>query len=282
MKVYGASTETYWFINDHLGAPRALINASGQIVWKAAYLPFGSAEVLVDTVENNFRLPGQYYDAETGLHYNMNRYYDPDTGRYITADPIGLDGGINLFAYVGGDPVNTIDLLGLTACEDFVESLINDFKDAVSIANDMPSVNPNNTASLMGLIPDAGGITDRILGSTFLSKRSTVLKDTSGFKSNLIRGQGGAVSRHIYGHAGAVLFVSVAGHLASYGQQIADGIIQPTLDPTRRATGESQAEVADDIAARAIASLFSASSMFEFGCKEEAELRENLKEILCQ
>ena len=104
MKVYGSGAGTYWFINDHLGAPRAVINDSGQIVWKAAYLPFGSAEVLVDTVENNFRLPGQYYDAETGLHYNMFRYYDPDTGRYITADPVGLSGGLNLFAYVGADP----------------------------------------------------------------------------------------------------------------------------------------------------------------------------------
>jgi uncharacterized protein RhaS with RHS repeats len=51
MKVYGASAGTYWFVNDHLGAPRAVVNSSGQIVWKAAYLPFGRAEVLVDTVE---------------------------------------------------------------------------------------------------------------------------------------------------------------------------------------------------------------------------------------
>ena len=112
MKVYGSGAGTYWFINDHLGAPRAVINDSGQTVWKAAYLPFGKAEVLVDTIENNFRLPGQYYDAETGLHYNMFRYYDPDTGRYITADPVGLNGGLNLFAYAGGDPVNAIDLDG--------------------------------------------------------------------------------------------------------------------------------------------------------------------------
>ena len=115
MKVYGANAETYWFINDHLGAPRTIVNSSGQVVWQAAYLPFGKAEVLVDTVENNFRLPGQYYDAETGLHYNMFRYYDPDTGRYITADPIGLDGGLNLFLYAGGDPMNWVDPWGLVS-----------------------------------------------------------------------------------------------------------------------------------------------------------------------
>ena len=57
--------------------------------------------------------PGQYYDQETGLHYNYFRYYNPQTGRYITPDPIGLEGGINLFAYVQNDPMNFIDPWGL-------------------------------------------------------------------------------------------------------------------------------------------------------------------------
>jgi RHS repeat-associated protein len=91
-----------------------MTNASGAVVWRAAYNAFGNATVdASSTVVNNLRFPGQYYDAETGLHYNWNRYYDPNTGRYITADPIGLEGGINLFSYVGGNPVNKMDIMGL-------------------------------------------------------------------------------------------------------------------------------------------------------------------------
>jgi RHS repeat-associated protein len=61
----------------------------------------------------NVRFPGQYYDQETGLHYNYYRTYDPATGRYITSDPIGLNGGVNTFGYVGGNPVYWSDQYGL-------------------------------------------------------------------------------------------------------------------------------------------------------------------------
>ncbi|MBI5559212.1 MAG: RHS domain-containing protein [Deltaproteobacteria bacterium] len=110
--------QIYYHHNDHLGAPQRLTDATGAVVWQADYDPFGQAVVdPASTVVNNFRLPGQYFDAETGLHYNWHRYYDPQTGRYLSPDPIGLAGGINLYTYVGGNPVNYIDPWGLRYAE---------------------------------------------------------------------------------------------------------------------------------------------------------------------
>jgi RHS repeat-associated protein len=68
--------------------------------------------------------PGQYYDQETGLHYNYFRYYNPQTGRYVTPDPIGLEGGINLFAYVENNPVNLIDPYGLLGWDTVIRQLL--------------------------------------------------------------------------------------------------------------------------------------------------------------
>ncbi len=70
VRIYGSQAGWYYFVNDHLGTPHNLVSASGEVVWAAAYLPFGEAQVITETVANSFRFPGQYFDAETGLHYN--------------------------------------------------------------------------------------------------------------------------------------------------------------------------------------------------------------------
>ena len=108
-----AATDISYYHTDHLGTPQAMTDENQNIVWQAEYDPFGQASIITETVTNNIRFPGQYFDAETGLHYNYFRTYDPATGRYITSDPIGLGGGINTFGYVGGNPVVRIDPYGL-------------------------------------------------------------------------------------------------------------------------------------------------------------------------
>ena len=111
----GAVTTTVSYVhNDHLGTPQTMTDGAGDVVWRAAYDPFGKADIDVSSSQSlNIRFPGQYYDQETRLHYNYFRFYDPDTGRYITSDPIGLAGGLNSFGYVDASPVNAIDPSGL-------------------------------------------------------------------------------------------------------------------------------------------------------------------------
>ena len=106
-------SEYYFYQNDHLGTPQKLVKQNGAVVWSASFTAFGQASVDVETITTNLRFPGQYFDAETGLHYNWHRYYDGGLGRYLEKDPKGLRGGINLFAYAFNNPGKNSDPLGL-------------------------------------------------------------------------------------------------------------------------------------------------------------------------
>jgi RHS repeat-associated protein len=106
---------------DHLNTPRLATDAEGTVIWRWEGAAFGNAPPNEDPdgdgspVTINLRFPGQYYDQETGLHYNWNRYYDPRTGRYVTSDPIGLDGGLNTYLYANANPLRFMDPRGLAA-----------------------------------------------------------------------------------------------------------------------------------------------------------------------
>jgi len=111
-----SSGAMYYYLNDRLGTPQLMTDSTNTVVWQAIYKPFGEAALHPQSsVVNNFRFPGQYYDKETGLHYNYHRYYDPRTGRYLRPDPIGLAGGTNLYIYSVNNPINEIDPRGLDA-----------------------------------------------------------------------------------------------------------------------------------------------------------------------
>jgi RHS repeat-associated protein len=139
----GTSTAIYHYLNNYLGTPQIMTEQGGTVVWEAQYKPFGEAAVHPSsTVENNFRFPGQYYDAETGLHYNYHRYYDPQTGRYLRPDPLNLSqihiagqsarsfrsllssyllyqhglsnpDSLSIYGYVKNNPTNLVDPYGL-------------------------------------------------------------------------------------------------------------------------------------------------------------------------
>ncbi|WP_147376736.1 DUF6861 domain-containing protein [Noviherbaspirillum saxi] len=115
---------------DHLGTPRELTADDGKLVWAATYRAWGNTLAVTLEPEPDasstpgadtfaevqpIRFQGQYCDSETGLHYNRFRYYDPDIGRFISQDPIGLQGGDNLYQYAP-NPIAWIDPLGLSSC----------------------------------------------------------------------------------------------------------------------------------------------------------------------
>jgi RHS repeat-associated protein len=103
----------YYFHTNPLNTPQVITDENQQIVWQADYRPFGQTTITTNTIDNPLRFPGQYFDNETGLHYNYFRDYDPTTGRYIESDPIGIEGGLNTYVYVENNPLLIIDALGL-------------------------------------------------------------------------------------------------------------------------------------------------------------------------
>ncbi|WP_455827938.1 RHS repeat-associated core domain-containing protein, partial [Pseudomonas kilonensis] len=107
-------TKPYHYQLDHLGTPQELSNPEGEIVWSAHYRAYGEiARLDVGKIDNPLRFQGQYFDQESGLHYNRHRYYNPDIGRYLTPDPVKLAGGINAYQYVP-NPTGWVDPLGLS------------------------------------------------------------------------------------------------------------------------------------------------------------------------
>jgi RHS repeat-associated protein len=113
--------KVYFVYVDQINTPREITNSAGELVWRADLTePFG-ANLPNETPTGggnfiyNLCFPGQYFDKETGLHYNYFRDYDPQIGRYVESDPIGLRGGINTYAYVGQNPLTFSDPDGLQA-----------------------------------------------------------------------------------------------------------------------------------------------------------------------
>ncbi|HAG0071122.1 TPA: RHS repeat-associated core domain-containing protein [Salmonella enterica subsp. enterica serovar Typhimurium] len=114
----GESRQVWYYHTDVTGTPQEVTAADGTLVWAGYIRGFGENAADISNSGAYFhqplRLPGQYFDDETGLHYNLFRYYAPECGRFVSQDPIGLRGGLNLYQYAP-NPLKYIDPLGLTA-----------------------------------------------------------------------------------------------------------------------------------------------------------------------
>lgn len=168
---------------DFLGTPRSVTNAQGMLVWRWVYAgnAFGSRPA---TGLYNFypRFPGQYFDSESGLHYNVYRSYAPLIGRYVVSDPLGLGGGMATYAYVGGNPIINTDPFGLCISDEC--------KKALAAANkDIGAVNrANASAAVVNAAASANGVSPALLMA--IGVRET------GFMN--IAQQGGGLGRGVF------------------------------------------------------------------------------------
>jgi len=103
-------TTLYYFAQDHLGSTTALTDSKGALAERETYDAYGNT---VGSAKTRYGYTGRERDSLTGLQYNRARFYDPQLGRFISEDPIGLAGGMNQFAYVSNNPQNAIDPSGL-------------------------------------------------------------------------------------------------------------------------------------------------------------------------
>ncbi|WP_333663669.1 RHS repeat domain-containing protein [Acinetobacter sp.] len=140
---YGSTIKIYYIVTDAQNTPRRLVDSSNQeIVWAWDSTAFGVGQPQ-GNITFNLRFPGQYYDASSNLFYNHNRYYNPELGRYMEPDPIGLEGGSNPYAYAGSNPVMNTDASGLcpmclvaapTVLETIAASTLNMFLNTAGMA----------------------------------------------------------------------------------------------------------------------------------------------------
>lgn len=113
--------ERVWYVvADQIGTPRELVTSDGRLAWAAVHDTWGAvndnaAPAPGAETDCPIRFPGQWHDPETGLHYNRFRVYDPETGQYLSPDPIGLRGGLRTHGYVD-TPTSWVDPLGLATC----------------------------------------------------------------------------------------------------------------------------------------------------------------------
>ena len=158
----------YYYHTDHLGTPQEVTNERGEIVWLGYYRAWGelfNEKLMVGELDNlkvsasdfqPIRFQGQFFDSETGLHYNRFRYYDCDVGMFIQRDPIGLMGGKNVFAYAP-NPTGWVDPLGL-----LVDLIFSKSKNTLGIMDYSPKAGANTSIKIINNVFTGGEISEGV------------------------------------------------------------------------------------------------------------------------
>lgn len=185
----------YYYLNDAQGTPWRVIDQTGTIVWSAIdYTVDGQATLAGgSTIHQPWRFPGQYADPETSLHYNLHRYYDPQAGRYISSDPIGLAGGINAYLYANASPTLYADAYGLWAGADDAVAIVGGAVAGLVAQGVMDVIHGHSS----GWEAYAGAaVNGAVFGETFLYTGNPMLAGAAGALAGNLTTQGLRILNH--------------------------------------------------------------------------------------
>jgi RHS repeat-associated protein len=254
---------------DGLGNVVALTDETGSVLERVRYDAYGQPEHLtaagavsgVSPTGNRFLFTGREWFPELGLQDNRHRYYHPGVGRWLSRDPIGELGGLNLYGYVGNRPMSSVDPMGLSACSDFANGAVNAVRDFGALAfagTSLVVIGPLNYFSHNKNAPHVG------------------------FKDELVSGgQGGEVFAHLYGHIGAILGGATVREEEEYQKDLRELAAQEKKRNNGQKNNycEKAAEVAANKAARQAASIL---KDFLAGKISEAAAKRLMNETLCK
>jgi RHS repeat-associated protein len=172
--------EVYFLHDDRLGAPQVATDSYQNGVWSANYGPFGELSTVPGLIVQNLRLPGQEFDVDAGLYHNGFRDYVPGWGRYLQSDPIGLVGGLNTYGYAEGNPVNSVDPLGLCSVSASDDTFTITFESGATLTIPVQQWQTVTSAQQVALLSEA------ILASDAVSEEPSLLQWLFQYLSGLI------------------------------------------------------------------------------------------------